>query len=346
MDKFMKDKFLNICLIVVILLIVAGGALYLNRQKISWLENKNNPAPSTLVGNDRDAHGCIGSAGYSWCEVKQKCLRSWEEPCAAATSSNIVKYFCQEGVLRANYGTSSVSLILKDGSALTLPQTISASGLRYEKGTMVFISKGDNAFLMKKDVITYTNCVAGNQITSGDTSAFTDQGKTFSFSHPNQFVLSGGELGYTPNWSYNSSSSGLILAVVSIPQKFMPKTNFGEAKFIVGTSADPGEVRNCLKPSYSGFGTTTKVTIGDRKFTKITFTDAGAGNYYDIASYRTVYNGQCYAVESTIHSTNLGNYSPDQGIKQFDRLKINLILQSMAQSFRLLTPAVTSTANQ
>ncbi len=42
-------------------------------------------APETgdepLVGGDRDAHGCIGSAGYTWCEVKQKCLRVWEEPC-------------------------------------------------------------------------------------------------------------------------------------------------------------------------------------------------------------------------------------------------------------------------
>jgi len=34
-----------------------------------------------MPGSDRDAHGCIGSAGYTWCEVKQKCLRTWEEPC-------------------------------------------------------------------------------------------------------------------------------------------------------------------------------------------------------------------------------------------------------------------------
>jgi len=36
-----------------------------------------------LVGNDRDAHGCIPSAGYSWCEAKQKCIRVWEENCTA-----------------------------------------------------------------------------------------------------------------------------------------------------------------------------------------------------------------------------------------------------------------------
>jgi len=41
-----------------------------------------SPEPSVMtVGGDRDEHGCIGSAGYSWCEIKQKCLRIWEEPC-------------------------------------------------------------------------------------------------------------------------------------------------------------------------------------------------------------------------------------------------------------------------
>jgi hypothetical protein len=40
---------------------------------------------SQLVGNDRDEHGCIGSAGYSWCEGKNKCLRTWEESCSGAT---------------------------------------------------------------------------------------------------------------------------------------------------------------------------------------------------------------------------------------------------------------------
>ncbi len=33
---------------------------------------------SHLVGNDRDAHGCIGSAGYSWSETLQQCVRPWE----------------------------------------------------------------------------------------------------------------------------------------------------------------------------------------------------------------------------------------------------------------------------
>ncbi|WP_429551992.1 hypothetical protein [Paraburkholderia sp. MM5477-R1] len=34
--------------------------------------------PSPVVGADRDAHGCIGSAGYSWCESTHQCERPWE----------------------------------------------------------------------------------------------------------------------------------------------------------------------------------------------------------------------------------------------------------------------------
>ena len=33
---------------------------------------------SPLVGGDRDEHGCIGSAGYVWSEVKKDCIRPFE----------------------------------------------------------------------------------------------------------------------------------------------------------------------------------------------------------------------------------------------------------------------------
>ena len=41
----------------------------------------------SVVGGDKDEHGCIGSAGYSWCQEKQKCLRVWEEPCEGNTGN-------------------------------------------------------------------------------------------------------------------------------------------------------------------------------------------------------------------------------------------------------------------
>jgi len=31
-----------------------------------------------IVGNDRDAHGCIGSAGYTWSKLRKECIRPFE----------------------------------------------------------------------------------------------------------------------------------------------------------------------------------------------------------------------------------------------------------------------------
>ncbi len=36
------------------------------------------PPTGPRVGGDRDEHGCIGSAGYSWCARENRCVRPWE----------------------------------------------------------------------------------------------------------------------------------------------------------------------------------------------------------------------------------------------------------------------------
>lgn len=35
-------------------------------------------AAPAAPGSDRDAHGCIGSAGYAWCARISECARPWE----------------------------------------------------------------------------------------------------------------------------------------------------------------------------------------------------------------------------------------------------------------------------
>lgn len=62
----------------VVVVVVLGSFLFFQAAIAPTLgENE----PTAIVGGDRDEHGCIGSAGYSWCEVKGRCLREWEEPC-------------------------------------------------------------------------------------------------------------------------------------------------------------------------------------------------------------------------------------------------------------------------
>ncbi|MFA4937137.1 MAG: hypothetical protein WC575_02510 [Patescibacteria group bacterium] len=59
-----------------------------NNTSVNVSSNTNQP----LVGNNEDEHGCIGSAGYSWCEQKQKCLRVWEEKCNNVSDINLKDY--------------------------------------------------------------------------------------------------------------------------------------------------------------------------------------------------------------------------------------------------------------
>jgi len=42
---------------------------------------------SIPTGAARDAHGCLPSAGYKWCDFKQKCFRDFEEDCPVEESS-------------------------------------------------------------------------------------------------------------------------------------------------------------------------------------------------------------------------------------------------------------------
>ncbi|MDD5148255.1 MAG: transporter substrate-binding domain-containing protein [Candidatus ainarchaeum sp.] len=63
----MKKLFLPVILIIAI--------VFLGCTQQS--QNPSGPMP----GSGSDEHGCIGSAGYFWCEAKQKCLRPWEELC-------------------------------------------------------------------------------------------------------------------------------------------------------------------------------------------------------------------------------------------------------------------------
>lgn len=53
------------------------------------------PCP-VVVGNDSDEHGCRGSAGYSWCEAKQACIRAWEEACEGDLRASEVMRTAQE----------------------------------------------------------------------------------------------------------------------------------------------------------------------------------------------------------------------------------------------------------
>lgn len=48
--------------------------VFCSNELIFAQDSTNSP----IVGNDRDKHGCIGSAGYTWSVLKKECVRSFE----------------------------------------------------------------------------------------------------------------------------------------------------------------------------------------------------------------------------------------------------------------------------
>lgn len=120
--------------------------------------------PAQVVGGDKDTHGCIGSAGYSWCEAKQKCIRVWEEYCTAAEAKTVTFVCTQDKLINATFYLKDdkyVDLDLGSGNKVSLPRTMSASGARYAKAddSFVFWNKGDTATITENQVETYSNCI-------------------------------------------------------------------------------------------------------------------------------------------------------------------------------------------
>lgn len=175
-------------------------------------------------------------------------------------------------------------------------------------------------------------------VAKNDIKIFSDPSELFSFEYPENLVLSAGPVGNTIDWRVGADNTilGLLKAVVTIPKIYEPNTNFSDAKFTVGVSTNQKAIANCFVAQGGNGVKKSEATINGVKFTKIEFTGAGAGNLYKTTSYRTVRDGQCIAVEYTVHSTNLGNYSPDQGITAYDEAKINKVLEGITESFKFL----------
>lgn len=134
------------------------------------------------------------------------------------------------------------------------------------------------------------------------------------------------------------SEPGHLLFTLTVPRAFEPQTNFGDAKLTVGYSADAAAVAGCLTPDMSapGVAASSTMDINGTVFTVFHSADAGAGNYYETTSYRTVHAGKCWAVGYTIHSSQIANYPASYGLHPFDRAAITDVLDRIVGTFKLL----------
>jgi len=106
-----------------------------------------------------------------------------------------------------------------------------------------------------------------------------------------------------------------------VDTKSYSNTNLTEAYFLFGSSSAADEVQNCTQPI--SFGGPENI-LGERDVNGVKFVHSegggvAAGNIYEQTYYRAASQGVCYEITFFVHYGNIGNYSPDLGVKEFDR---------------------------
>jgi len=101
-----------------------------DRQAANGRQQEESPADEPLAGSDADEHGCIGSAGYAWCEGKSKCLRFFEEFCPDEAGKLAVEIKADTGIELASKGSTTFNWIVNYADEKTAGQDV--DGVRYE----------------------------------------------------------------------------------------------------------------------------------------------------------------------------------------------------------------------
>lgn len=114
------------------------------------------------------------------------------------------------------------------------------------------------------------------------------------------------------------------IALQYIDTQAYTKTNLLEADFLFGSTTQSDIVQSCTQPASLGGpeNVVGNVNINGIDFTRSEAIGVAAGNLYEQIYHRAVLGGVCYEIIFFIHSTNIGVYAPDAGVKEFDRVAL------------------------
>ena len=115
----------------------------------------SNQEKKVATGSDRDDHGCIGSAGYTWSVLKNECIRVFEQDLQLTQKESKESYTSLAAVV-FNADKSKAEIFLANGNPDILEQTSAKKGsMRWKKGNYELIEEGGFSLLENGKVIYY-----------------------------------------------------------------------------------------------------------------------------------------------------------------------------------------------
>jgi hypothetical protein len=167
---------------------------------------------------------------------------------------------------------------------------------------------------------------------------YSDTSAGYSIAFPIDFtVTEPTSVKASTSWRMNNidQTSGVQTFTLVVPAAFEPQTNFANAMLTVGSSQSTKALSDCLI-AQNGEATSSTQVINGSTFTIFTSSNPGAGQLYDTTSYRTTHASTCYAIEYTIHSSQLGNFPASYDLQQFDENQVDAVLNTIVGTFTFL----------
>lgn len=317
-----RHRGLTIAFIIVIILSLAGFLLWEHRDSpyISQFLGSQNPSPHSAGAE------LISTATYTCDQGKTIQASYYDNPSAAPVAL--------QG--QPPTPTGSVQLVLSDGRSMTLPQTISGSGVRYANAdeSIIFWNEGNTAFIEEgaSQTQTYTGCIsASNSPDEVDWNTFASSTMGVSIRYPADYSV-------MQNYAYTLLGPGTtpIQGVkFIIPAATWQGTNLSGYDTGVSVEELP-DLATCSATAFLPLGNTTQAELTQKgvDYLVASTTDAGAGNFYEEDVYALKDSNPCTAVRYFIHWTDIGNYTSGAVqvynkaalLAQFDQMRASLVL--------------------
>ena len=185
-------------------------------------------------------------------------------------------------------------------------------------GVFIILMLVSGWYLLKDRVSVSDDAQPSAQVQTVATSTYATS--TYSIVYPADFSLN-------DSYAYDTFGPKKLIHGIkfTIPETMATGTNLSSQDTGISVEQLP-RAKNCTADIYITANIKAQKTSENGvEYSVASTSDAGAGNFYEEQVYALAGTHPCTAVRYFIHSTNVGNYSPDS-IREYDR-------QALLQAF-------------